>query len=45
MYKEKRRGDTEPHIFATSDIAFHNMLEMSENQSILITYNLRLSKI
>ena len=38
MYKEKRRGDTKPHIFATSDIAFHDMLEMRENQSILITY-------
>ena len=37
MYKEKRRGDTKPHIFATSDIAFHDMLEMRENQSILIT--------
>jgi myosin protein heavy chain len=39
MYKEKRRGDTKPHIFATSDIAFHDMLEMRENQSILITYS------
>ena len=38
MYNEKRRGDTRPHIFATSDIAFHNMLDMRENQSILITY-------
>src|SRR5271156_211129 len=38
MYQEKRRGDTTPHIFATSDIAFHDMLEMRENQSILITY-------
>jgi hypothetical protein len=37
MYREKRRGDTKPHIFATSDIAFHDMLEMRENQSILIT--------
>lgn len=39
MYREKRRGDTKPHIFATSDIAFHDMLEMRENQSILITYS------
>jgi len=38
MYREKRRGETRPHIFATSDIAFHDMLEMRENQSILITY-------
>jgi myosin heavy chain 9/10/11/14 len=37
MYNEKRRGDTRPHIFATSDIAFHDMLDMRENQSILIT--------
>jgi len=36
-YKEKRRGDTKPHIFATSDIAFHDMMDMRENQSILIT--------
>jgi hypothetical protein len=38
MYKEKRRGDTKPHIFAISDIAFHDMLQMRENQSILITF-------
>src|SRR5271163_4808715 len=38
LYKETRRGDSKPHIFATSDIAFHDMLEMRENQSILITY-------
>lgn len=32
-----RDGTAEPHVFATSDLAFRNMLEMHENQSILVT--------
>ena len=27
----------QPHVFATADTAYHNMLELRENQSILVT--------
>ena len=37
MYKNRSREDTKPHIFAITDAAFRNMLEMKENQSILVT--------
>ncbi|BFZ61595.1 class II myosin [Saitoella coloradoensis] len=37
LYRNKRRGDTRPHIFATSDIAYHDMMQIHENQSILVT--------
>lgn len=37
MYRNSRRSDSKPHIFAIADLSFHNMLDMRENQSILIT--------
>ncbi|KTW30988.1 uncharacterized protein T551_01540 [Pneumocystis jirovecii RU7] len=37
MYRNSKRCDSKPHIYAITDLAFHNMLEMRENQSILIT--------
>ncbi|KAL7266983.1 class II myosin [Rhizina undulata] len=37
MYKNRSREDTKPHIFAITDVAFRNMLEERENQSILVT--------
>lgn len=37
-YKNRARDEVaKPHVFATSDLAFRNMLEMRENQSILVT--------
>ncbi|CAN6615001.1 myosin-1 [Trichomonascus vanleenenianus] len=36
-YKNKQRDETKPHIFAVADLAFRNMLELNENQSILVT--------
>ncbi|GAB5590982.1 class II myosin [Umbelopsis nana] len=37
MYKGKKRGEVPPHIFATADLAYYDMLQDQENQSILIT--------
>lgn len=36
-FKTKSRDEMKPHVFATSDTAFRNLLEMRENQSILVT--------
>ncbi|KAJ2783688.1 class II myosin [Coemansia interrupta] len=36
-YKNKKRTEVMPHIFAIADAAFHDMLHSKENQSILIT--------
>lgn len=36
-YKNKQREETKPHIYAITDLAFRNMLEEQENQSILVT--------
>lgn len=36
-YKNKQREENPPHIYAISDLAFRNMLEEHENQSILVT--------
>ncbi|KAI9209032.1 P-loop containing nucleoside triphosphate hydrolase protein, partial [Polychytrium aggregatum] len=36
-YKGKKRSEMPPHIFATADMAYTDMLEDRENQSILIT--------
>lgn len=32
-----RDGTAKPHVFATSDMAYRNMLDMREDQSILVT--------
>ncbi|OLL25620.1 Myosin type-2 heavy chain 2 [Neolecta irregularis DAH-3] len=37
LYKNKKKSDTRPHVFATSDIAYRDMINMRENQSILVT--------
>ncbi|KAG5440543.1 hypothetical protein PCK2_000368 [Pneumocystis canis] len=37
IYRNSKRSNSKPHIYAITDLAFHNMLEMRENQSILIT--------
>lgn len=37
QYKNKQREEADPHIYAISDLAFRNMLEEHENQSILVT--------
>lgn len=37
MYKNRSREDTKPHIFAVTDLAFRNLLDERENQSILVT--------
>ncbi|KAG2182728.1 hypothetical protein INT44_005708 [Umbelopsis vinacea] len=37
LYKNKRRGELPPHIFAAADQAYHDMIRNNENQSILIT--------
>ncbi|EED17636.1 myosin type II heavy chain, putative [Talaromyces stipitatus ATCC 10500] len=37
MYKGQSREDTRPHIFAMADLAFRNLVEEGENQSILVT--------
>ncbi|KAJ1938089.1 class II myosin, partial [Linderina macrospora] len=36
-YRNKKRNEMAPHIFAIADAAFHDMLHSKENQSILIT--------
>ncbi len=36
-YKNKRRNEMPPHIYAVADAAYHDMLQDRENQSILIT--------
>ncbi|KAI9291350.1 hypothetical protein K502DRAFT_142184 [Neoconidiobolus thromboides FSU 785] len=36
-YKNKRRTEMPPHIYAIADSAFHYMLQNRENQSVLIT--------
>ena len=36
MYKNKKRNEMPPHIYAISDAAYHNMLTNNENQSLLI---------
>ena len=33
----KRRNEMPPHLFATSDEAYRNMIQDRENQSMLIT--------
>ncbi|OJD16696.1 hypothetical protein AJ78_03166 [Emergomyces pasteurianus Ep9510] len=37
LYKGQTREDTRPHIFATADQAFRNLVEEGQNQSILVT--------
>ncbi|KAI6239365.1 CRE-MYO-2 protein [Aphelenchoides fujianensis] len=37
MFMGKRRTEMPPHLFAVSDEAYRNMLQNSENQSMLIT--------
>ncbi|KAK3855459.1 hypothetical protein Pcinc_038145 [Petrolisthes cinctipes] len=37
IYQGKRRNEVPPHIFAISDGAYMNMLQVAENQSMLIT--------
>lgn len=37
MYKGRTREDTKPHIFATADEAFRNLVDEGQNQSILVT--------
>ena len=37
MYKGQSREDTKPHIYSMADLAFRNLVEEGENQSILIT--------
>ena len=37
MYKGRSREDTKPHIFSMADLAFRNLVEEGENQSVLIT--------
>ncbi|KAG5354398.1 Myosin type-2 heavy chain 1 [Yarrowia sp. C11] len=36
-YRNKHRDEVPPHIFAITDLAFQNMIEAHENQSILVT--------
>ncbi|KAF9159040.1 hypothetical protein DFQ26_006988 [Actinomortierella ambigua] len=36
-YKNKKRHELSPHIFAVSDAAYHDMLQDRDNQSVLIT--------
>ncbi|KAG5455369.1 MAG: P-loop containing nucleoside triphosphate hydrolase protein, partial [Olpidium bornovanus] len=36
-YKNKKRSERPPHVFAVSDAAYRDMLQDRENQSILIT--------
>ncbi|KAI8322113.1 hypothetical protein GQ54DRAFT_251534, partial [Martensiomyces pterosporus] len=36
-YRNKKRNEVPPHIFAIADAAYHDMLHSKENQSILIT--------
>jgi len=37
IYTNKRRNEVPPHLFAISDGAYQNMLQLHENQSMLIT--------
>ncbi|KAK9461314.1 P-loop containing nucleoside triphosphate hydrolase protein [Lipomyces oligophaga] len=37
FYRNKTREEVPPHVYAVTDLAFRNMLEMHENQSILVT--------
>ena len=37
MYKNKKRIEVPPHVFAIADAAYHDMVQNRENQSILIT--------
>lgn len=37
MYRNKKRPECPPHIYAIADQAFHQMMEHDEDQSILIT--------
>ncbi|XP_069950100.1 myosin heavy chain, muscle-like [Cherax quadricarinatus] len=37
IYQGKRRNEVPPHLFAISDGAYMNMIQVSENQSLLIT--------
>merc|ERR1712180_383245 len=37
VYMGKRRNEVPPHLFAISDGAYQNMLQLHENQSMLIT--------
>ncbi|KAG0224755.1 hypothetical protein BGW41_004968 [Actinomortierella wolfii] len=36
-YKNKKRHEMSPHIFAVADAAYHDMLQDRDNQSVLIT--------
>ncbi|KAI8846206.1 P-loop containing nucleoside triphosphate hydrolase protein, partial [Chytridium lagenaria] len=36
-YRNKKRNEMAPHIYAIADAAYHDMLQDKENQSILIT--------
>ncbi|RUS17833.1 P-loop containing nucleoside triphosphate hydrolase protein, partial [Endogone sp. FLAS-F59071] len=37
QYRNRKRGEAPPHIYAVADQAYHDMLQDRENQSILIT--------
>ena len=37
MYKGRGREETRPHVFAMADLAFRNLVEEGQNQSILVT--------
>jgi myosin heavy subunit len=37
MYKNKKRSEMPPHVFAIADNAYRDMIQNRENQSILIT--------
>ena len=36
-YKNMKRAEMPPHIYAIADLAYRNLLQNKENQSILIT--------
>ena len=38
-YKNQKRGEVPPHIYAITDAAYQDMMQHRENQSILITYD------
>lgn len=37
LYRGMAREDSKPHIFAVADEAFRNLVDESQNQSILVT--------
>lgn len=37
MYRNRRKGEVPPHIYAIAEASYHDMVQDRENQSILIT--------